>query len=140
MSRALVATWHGGDDQARRFWRQALMLLMPNMHVTAVTFEADGPRTFGDIVVHYEPHKPASGPASGSTSGSTRAPCEYFQIKRRGAHEERFTYESQTDPSFINASAHSILQRLADAKKHGPAARRAQKVPLAASSRISLSR
>ena len=62
MADAVVALWHGANYQARVFWDNALNLLMPESRVVEVTFEANGPRAFDDVVVKVRPPGPALRP------------------------------------------------------------------------------
>ncbi len=48
---AVVPRWHGDNYQARIFWENALNLLDPTSCVVEVTFEANGPKAFDDVVV-----------------------------------------------------------------------------------------
>ena len=48
---AVTPRWHGDNYQARIFWENAFNLLLPNTCVVEVTFEADGPKAFDDVVV-----------------------------------------------------------------------------------------
>jgi hypothetical protein len=62
MADAGMARWHGDNYQARVFWENAFNLLMPHSCVVEVTFEADGPKAFDDVVVKYDPPVARSGP------------------------------------------------------------------------------
>ena len=55
MADAVMARWHGDNYQARVFWENAFNLLLPNSSVVEVTFEANGPKAFDDVVVKYDP-------------------------------------------------------------------------------------
>lgn len=110
---AIVAIWHGGNYQSRIFWQHAIDLLLKNTHVSEVTFEANGPKSFDDVIVRYHPpiHNP-TGPESISV--------DYFQIKFHMDVAGRFGYEDLIKPDFIGATSISLLQRLQDAKKNAP--------------------
>ena len=112
MADAVVARWHGDDYQARVFWDNALNLLRPDSCVTEVTFEANHPRAFDDVVVKYEPPVPRSGPDRIST--------EYHQIKWHVERGGRFGYEDLIEPDFIGARTVSLLQRLQQARGTAP--------------------
>ncbi len=58
MADAVIAPWHGGNYQARIFWQNALNLLSDHACVIEVTFEANGPKVFDDVVVKYDPPIP----------------------------------------------------------------------------------
>ncbi len=60
MANAVEAQWHGHDYQARFFWILAASLRDPQRpDVIEVTYEADGPKAFDDIVVRYDPGRPS---------------------------------------------------------------------------------
>lgn len=116
MADSVVPQWHGANYQARIFWENALNLLDDTSCVVEVTFEADGPKAFDDVVVKYDPPVVRSGPE--------RVPAEYHQIKWHVAYDGRFGFEDFVDPAFIGAKVHSLLQRLRDAKAKAPAGSR----------------
>lgn len=107
MADAVVARWHGDNYQARVFWDNALNLLMPESRVVEVTFEANGPKAFDDVVVKYDPPVARSGPS--------RVSAEYHQVKWHVERGGRFGYEDFIKPKFIGASTVSLLQRLQQA-------------------------
>jgi hypothetical protein len=76
--------------------------------VIKVTFEADGPKAFDDVVVRYHP--------AVARSGSERVTADYHQVKWHVEYGGRFGYADLIDPAFIGAKRFSILQRLADAR------------------------
>lgn len=116
MSNAVIPRWHGDNYQARIFWMNALNLLRPHSCVVEVTFEANGPKSFDDIVVRYKPPVAGSGPDPVTT--------EYHQVKWHVQTGGRFGYEDFVDPAFIGATAMSLLQRLKDARQTAPASSR----------------
>lgn len=108
MVEAVTARWHGDNYQSRVFWENALNLLDDTSCVVEVTFEANGPKAFDDVVVKYDPPVARSGP--------DRIHADYHQVKYhvdRGGH---FGYEDFTDPKFIGATSFSLLERLRDAQ------------------------
>jgi len=113
MADAVVARWHGDNYQARVFWENALNLLSPHSCVVEVTFEADGPKAFDDVVVKYDPPVARSGP--------DRISAEYHQVKWHVEMGGRFGYEDFTDPDFIGARSFSLLERLQQARETAPA-------------------
>jgi len=90
----------------------ALNLLRPHSCVVEVTFEANGPKSFDDIVVRYNP------PVAGS--GPDPVTAEYHQVKWHVQTGGRFGYEDFVDPAFIGATSMSLLQRLRDARQNAP--------------------
>ena len=112
MADAVVARWHGDNYQARVFWENALNLLLPHSCVVEVTFEADGPKAFDDVVVKYDPPV--------ARSGSDRVSTEYHQIKWHVETGGRIGYENFTEPAFIGALSFSLLERLQQARRTAP--------------------
>lgn len=109
MANSVVPRWHGDNYQARIFWENALNLLDPTSCVVEVTFEADGPKAFDDIVVKYDPPV--------VRSGSDRVSAEYHQVKWHVEYGGRFGFEDLIVPTFIGAKKFSILERLQQARQ-----------------------
>lgn len=112
MADAVTARWHGDNYQARIFWQNALNLLDPTSCVVEVTFEANGPKAFDDVVVKYDPPVPRSGPE--------RISADYHQIKWHVETGGRFGYEDFVEPAFIGAQKFSLLERLKQARASAP--------------------
>ena len=110
---AVTARWHGDNYQARIFWENAFNLLLPHSCVVEVTFEANGPKAFDDVVVKYDPPVARSGPE--------RVSAEYHQVKWHVQTGGRFGYEDFVDPDFIGAQTFSLLERLQQARRTAPA-------------------
>jgi hypothetical protein len=106
---AVTARWHGDNYQARVFWENAFNLLLPYSCVVEVTFEANGPKAFDDVVVKYDPPVVRSGPE--------RVSAEYHQVKWHVQTGGRFGYENFVDPDFIGAQTFSLLERLQQARQ-----------------------
>ena len=113
MADAVMARWHGDNYQARIFWTNAFNLLLPDSCVVEVTFEANGPKAFDDVVVKYDPPVVRSGPE--------RVSAEYHQIKWHVQTGGRFEYEDFVAPDFIGARSFSLLERLQQARETAPA-------------------
>ena len=113
MADAVIARWHGDNYQARVFWDNALNLLRPDSCVAEVTFEANGPKAFDDVVVKYDPPVPRSGP--------DRVTAEYQQIKWHVGRDGRFGFADFIEPNFVGARSVSLLQRLQQARGAAPA-------------------
>jgi hypothetical protein len=109
---AVTARWHGDNYQARIFWENAFNLLLPHSCVVEVTFEANGPKAFDDVVVKYDPPVVRSGPE--------RVSAEYHQVKWHVQTGGRFGYEDFVDPDFIGAQTFSLLERLQQARQTAP--------------------
>lgn len=116
MAEAVTARWHGDNYQARVFWENALNLLDESSCVVEVTFEANGPKSFDDVVVHYDPPVVRTGPE--------RVSSEYHQVKWHVQLAGDFGYEDLIDPAFIGATSTSLLERLRDARKTAAASSR----------------
>ena len=109
---AVTARWHGDNYQARIFWENAFNLLLPHSCVVEVTFEANGPKAFDDVVVKYDPPVARSGP--------DRVSAEYHQVNWHVQTGGRFGYEDFVAPDFIGAKAFSLLERLQQARRTAP--------------------
>lgn len=112
MADAVVARWHGDNYQARIFWENALNLLLDGSCVVEVTFEANGPKAFDDVVVKFDPPVPRS--------GAERVTAEYTQVKWHVQTGGRFGYQDFVAPDFIGARSFSLLQRLQQARLTAP--------------------
>lgn len=113
MSNSVTPKWHGDNYQARIFWENVLNLLDSTSGVKEVSFEADGPKAFDDVVVKYDPPR-----VSGRTH---RVTADYHQVKWHVEYGGRFGFKDFIDPSFIGATSFSILQRLQQARKNATA-------------------
>lgn len=113
MTDAIVPSWHGNNYQARFFWEHALNLLEASTCVVEVTFEADGPKAFDDVVVRYDPPVVRSGP--------NRVSAEFHQVKWHVDIAGCFGFEDFTQPAFVGAQSVSLLQRLKAARDAAPA-------------------
>ncbi len=114
MANSVVAGNAGHDYQARFFWILASALRDPQQpNVMQVTYEADEPRSFDDVVVHYDPPRPGRGPH--------RISVVHHQVKYHVTDAGRFGYQDLIDPKFIGATTTSLLQRLQEAKTKAPA-------------------
>ena len=107
MANSTVALQSGFDYQARFFWLNAFDLLVPERRVREVCFEADHPKTFDDVVVHYE--------TPVARGGNERIAIECYQIKWHVNAGGRFGFADLADPAFIGATRYSLLERLRDA-------------------------
>ena len=108
MADAVIPRWHGDNYQSRIFWENALNLLDKTSCVVEVTFEADGPKAFDDVVVRYDPPVARSGP--------DRVVAECHQVKWHVEYGGRFGFADFVDPAFIGAKTVSLLERLKQAK------------------------
>lgn len=110
MSNAPVALLQGHDYQARYFWVHASTLRHPDhSNVVEVSYEADGPKGFDDVIIRYSPGRPSN--------WAHRVSTDYHQIKFHVTAAGRFGYEDLISPDFVNATSYSILQRLKEAKE-----------------------
>ena len=116
MADAVVPSWHGNNYQSRIFWQNAFNLLDPTTCVVEVTFEANGPKSFDDVVVKYDPSVVRSGPE--------RVSSEYHQVKWHVQYGGRFGFSDLVSPEFIGAQKFSLLERLQDARRTAPSTSR----------------
>lgn len=107
MTRALVAQRAGHEFQARHFWRNAASLLDPQSPIVRVGFEI-GPRSLDDLCIDYAPGR-GPGDTRGRPLQRVRVQCKWH------VSPGSYGYEDLTNPSFINASTRSFLQRAHDA-------------------------
>jgi len=108
MARAIAARIQGDDYQARWFWIQACRLFTPLTKVVKVAYEANGVKSFDDVVVYYDGMVDDEGNA---------LLAEYYQVKFHVTSAGAFTWQGMMDPTFINAASVSILQRLQNAQQ-----------------------
>jgi hypothetical protein len=113
MTQAITASRDGATFQARLFWRFAARLLDPDGVIAKVGFE-QGPKSFDDIWVEYEPaHRPAD-------QDGVPLCREHYQCKWH-ATPDVYGYEQLVDPGFINANSRSLLERARAAQmEHAP--------------------
>ena len=113
MAQANVPRRRGDDFQARIFWLNAASLLDPDSPVVRVAYEF-GPKAFDDILIEYNPDQ-----APRDHDGVPIC-IEHIQCKWH-TKASRFGYQELIDPTFINASRHSLLQRAYQAQLvHAP--------------------
>lgn len=113
MADAVIANWDGHDYQARFFWIHASGLRDPEKpHVAEVSYEADGPKGFDDVIVRYSPGNAGRRPFLVEAAN--------HQVKFHVNQSGRFGYADLIEPEFIGASKFSILQRLKDAVEKAP--------------------
>lgn len=113
MAGAIVARTKGDDYQARWFWIQACRLFKPNTKVIRVIYEHNAAKAFDDVVVMYD---------QGMIDLDGNVLCaEYYQVKFHQTAYGSLTWDNLLDPTFINASSVSLLQRLHAAQsQHAP--------------------
>ncbi|MGG6294902.1 SAVED domain-containing protein [Leptolyngbya sp. AN02str] len=112
MARAIAARNQGDDYQARWFWFQACRLFGDRTKVVRVVYEANNIKSFDDISVYFDGRFDEEG---------NPLHAEYYQVKFHVTSAGALTWENLIDPSFINATSVSLLERLRDAqKKYAP--------------------
>lgn len=110
MTQAIATRRNGDEFQVRWFWKKAARLLDDDSNISSVEFES-GPRGFDDVAVEYK-----------SLNDHYGLPLqrEHMQCKWHVAPGV-YGYEDLVDPTFINATTKSFLQRaLAAQKVHAP--------------------
>jgi len=113
MADAVIANWDGHDYQARFFWIHASGLRDPEKpHIVEVSYEADGPKGFDDVVVRYSPGQVGR--------RSFKVETAHHQVKFHVNQAGRFGFKDLIEPEFIGATSFSILQRLKEAVEKAP--------------------
>lgn len=107
MSKSVIARMQGDDYQALYFWYKACNLFHPHSKVKTVSYEYDLAKSFDDVVLEYK--EPIS------DEYDRLIDADFYQIKFHVVHSGEMTFSSLIDPSFINATSVSFLQRLHDA-------------------------
>ncbi len=111
MAKAVAARLQGDDYQIRFFWLHACRLFEHRTKVVSVELESDDAKSLDDVVVRY----------NGYSDMGERVDADYYQVKFHVTEGGAFTWQKMMDPSFVNASAVSILQRLLNVqRKHAP--------------------
>lgn len=108
MTQAITARRDGDTFQARLFWDRAARLLDEDGAIIKVGFEV-GPKSFDDIWVEYNIDK---GPSDQDGVPIRR---EHLQCKWHST-PNTFGYIQLINPEFINANAHSFLERARQAQ------------------------
>lgn len=112
MAGAIAARIQGDNYQARWFWFQVCRLFSERTKVIRVGYEVNNVKSFDDVVVYYDGMEDDDG---------NILKAEYYQVKFHVTSAGAFTWENAINPSFINATSVSILQRLKNAQsKYAP--------------------
>ncbi|GAB2673814.1 hypothetical protein ACFQWB_09700 [Paenibacillus thermoaerophilus] len=106
MSKAVIARMQGDEYQALYFWYKACGLFHPHSKIKSISYEYDVAKSFDDVVIEY--NQPIADEYDGMID------MDFYQIKFHVTNNGEMTYSSLTDPSFINATSVSFLQRLKD--------------------------
>lgn len=110
MAKQIVARQQGDDYQARWFWLQACALLDDFSHVERVVHEDDALKSFDDVAVYYCP--------GNKDKRGVSLNADFYQVKFHVTSNGALTGQSFCDPSFIGATAVSLLQRMKNAHDH----------------------
>jgi len=103
MAKAIAARLFGDDYQSKIFWIQVCRMFDDRSKIVKVEIEADDAKSLDDVVVHFDPPVIDNG---------EEVFTEYYQVKFHMTHEGSFTWHALIDPSFINATSFSLLQRI----------------------------
>ncbi len=106
MAKSIAARIYGDDYQQLVFWKYALMMLNADKEIIGIAYEDDEIKSFDDIVITYS--KPQN-------FRDEKIIKEYYQIKFHIRDEQLITLEKLMDPSFVNASKHSFLDKAVEA-------------------------
>lgn len=109
MNKAIKARIQGDDYQRLLFWFLALRMFFPNTCIEKVEYESDFVKTFDDIVIHYKEDKPYLDCRNNTIN------ADFYQVKFHVTDAGTITCDELMDPSFINASKVSLMERLRDA-------------------------
>ena len=111
MPNPIAPRLNGDDYQARHFWLHALDLLDSHSGVQSVGYEWKEVRSFDDVSIVYDPPR--------GQAHALPMSRHFKQIKWQTTRANRFGYADLADPSFIGATAVSLLARLKDAQQPG---------------------
>ncbi|WP_166688748.1 SAVED domain-containing protein [Bacillus albus] len=109
MSKAVGARIKGDDYQACIFWTLACRLFYGHSKIERIGYEYNQAKSLDDVVIFYET------PILGEYNDHVNA--DYYQIKYHVTQGGSFSWQDLIDPSFINATSVSFLQRVHDAQK-----------------------
>ncbi|WP_009631121.1 SAVED domain-containing protein [Synechocystis sp. PCC 7509] len=109
MARAIAARIQGDDYQARWFWVQVCRLFAERTRVVRVAYEESNVKSFDDVVTYFG--------NNASEDEDNLLQAEYYQVKFHVTSAGSITWQGLMDPSFINATSVSILQRLKNAQE-----------------------
>lgn len=109
MPNPIAPRLNGDDYQARHFWLHGLDLLDPHSGVQSVGYEWKEAKSFDDVSVFYDPPR--------GQAHALPMSRHFKQIKWQTIRANRFGYADLADPSFIGATAVSLLARLRDARE-----------------------
>lgn len=112
MATAVAARINGDDYQALVFWKQACRLLRDEEEILFLEIESEDLKSLDDVVVHFKD--------SHFTQFGKPLKMECYQVKYHVNYRGCIKADSLIDPSFINATSSSFLQRaFAVWNKHG---------------------
>jgi len=111
LNKAISARMQGDDYQALFFWLYAVKLFHPHTSVSKIIYEADNVKSFDDVVVYYREDKPLL------DCRHNEIYMDCFQVKFHVTQNGAFSWDGLKDPSFINATSFSIMQRLLNAHR-----------------------
>lgn len=104
MSKSVIARMQGDDYQALYFWYKACGLFHSHSKIRTISYEYDLAKSFDDVVIEYK--------ESIADEYDRLIDTDFYQIKFHVVQTGEMTYTSLLDPSFINATSVSFLQRL----------------------------
>lgn len=113
MGKAIDAIHAGMTYQNLYFWFFASELLHNNTNVKAVYYEDDRVKSLDDVVVEYFE------PIAGDYDITDEIMMDFYQIKYHVKNTHSIELLDLINPSFINASTHSFLDRVRDALTKG---------------------
>lgn len=109
LSKAVSSRIKGDDYQAYFFWVKACSLFHEHSKVEKIIYEYDQVKSIDDVAIFYKQ------PFVDERGDDIKA--DYFQVKFHVTQGGSFKWQDLLDPSFINATSVSFLQRLHEAQK-----------------------
>ncbi|MCC3380580.1 SAVED domain-containing protein [Paenibacillus farraposensis] len=113
MGKSIDAINAGMTYQNLYFWFFASELLHNNTNVKEVYYEDDRIKSLDDVVVEYFE------PITGDYDIADEITMDFYQVKYHVKNTHQIELLDLIDPSFINASTHSFLDRVRDALSQG---------------------
>jgi hypothetical protein len=96
----------GFNYQANYAWLFICSMLMKHSHIEYIEYEAEGNKSFDDIIVHFHREKPRL------DCNNNPIYIECYQVKFHVDYSSVLTLTNLMDPAFIGAKTKSILNRL----------------------------
>ena len=106
MASSVSAIMRGFNYQANYAWIFICGMLRKYSHIEYIEYEAEGNKSFDDIVVHFHQERPRL------DCNNKPIYIECYQVKFHVDYSNTLTLNNLMDPAFIGANSKSILNRL----------------------------